>query len=444
MDTQKGWQTETLATFTQKWSGIALLIEPDERSGETDYISKRRAEIRQNLRTPFLVVGIVASFLLWFVSVPGIFPTPLWSLNALWAVKVVGTLVCSILLWHSIDADNPFIRTFCSLDSRNHCNSILHSKAARLWGWLGWSEIGFVYYAGGLTALLLSLSNPQANVFPWLLIGSLLALPYTLFSVYYQAVVARQWCLLCLSVQILLGLEVALSLSLWHSTSFALSLSTLTVLILSYLLPIIIWVLLKKPLQESYQVNPLLRELHKTKFNPNYVNELFNKQPTMPPILEGMKTIKMGHPGAQHTLTVVTNPLCAPCGRLHTQLEELMRVTNNIQCQFIFFGTSHALQVAEKLLELPQDKALKALHNWYNNNSQSIQTWIASIPITTKQENLDVKWQVDYHARWCQLAQIRATPTVYFNGVSLPVSYTIKDLPILASILSDRGIGMEY
>ena len=43
-----------------------------------------------------------------------------------------------------------------------------------------------------------------------LLLGiNILALPYTIFSVYYQWRVAKQWCVLCLVVQGLLILGVA-------------------------------------------------------------------------------------------------------------------------------------------------------------------------------------------------------------------------------------------
>lgn len=67
LHTRKGWQYEPLADFVAKWSGVALLIEPDSNAGEKNYASKRRAEIVNSLHVPFAVLGTLfcVTMILW-------------------------------------------------------------------------------------------------------------------------------------------------------------------------------------------------------------------------------------------------------------------------------------------------------------------------------------------------------------------------------------------
>jgi len=79
------------------------------------------------------------------------------------------------------------------------CNNILESKAARLFGTISLSEIGFGYFA---TNLLLLLLYPAS--LPAIALLNILTLPFTLWSVWYQGAKAKQWCALCLIVLALL------------------------------------------------------------------------------------------------------------------------------------------------------------------------------------------------------------------------------------------------
>ncbi len=86
------------------------------------------------------------------------------------------------------------------------CNDILQSKAARVWDIIGWSEIGFGYF---ISNLLLILFFPQYISF--LAIINICALPYTIWSIWYQVKV-QQWCTLCLIVQLFLWMMFVINL----------------------------------------------------------------------------------------------------------------------------------------------------------------------------------------------------------------------------------------
>lgn len=438
LDTRRGWQKENISTFAHKWSGVALLMEPVETSGERNYEQRRKESLLESLRTPFLIIGALALVgSLLFLFAENIMPAT-WNAKALLAVKLIGSIVTGLLLWHSIDADNPFLRKLCSMDNRSNCNSILNSEASRLWGWLGWSEIGFIYFAGGGLALGLIWVTGRYEALTALLLLNVWVLPYTFYSVYYQARKAKQWCRLCLVVQALLWVEFALAVPMWLHVVWGVSSHAMVLLLFSFLLPALLWVGIKKPLKDAVRVYPLIRELYKTKLDPGYVTSLFNKPPDMPPLFSEMKTVLLGNPQAKHSLTVVTNPLCGPCQRLHKEIKQLLSEADEINCRLVFIGPPEAQRIAEVLLSLSANEVEHATHAWYDNPVSDVKKWLEKW--SSEEVLSEGRAQLPIHARWSQMARVNATPTVFLDGVTLPAVYSIKELGSVVPLLPARDI----
>jgi len=75
------------------------------------------------------------------------------------------------------------------------------------------------------------------HVLPSLAILSFCALPYILFSVYYQWQVAKQWCVLCLTVQTILFAEGIANFTLSGFSNLSLYASLMGQLLLSFTIP---------------------------------------------------------------------------------------------------------------------------------------------------------------------------------------------------------------
>lgn len=115
----------------------------------------------------------------------------------------------------------------------------------------------FFYFVGGFISLLVA-GSQAINVLYVLAWLNVLTLPYTLFSVYYQWKVARQWCVLCLTVQ---GILLAESITYVTTNLFSLSpdhlhlpaflLSSVITLLSSFLLPAIILFFIKPLLLQT-------------------------------------------------------------------------------------------------------------------------------------------------------------------------------------------------
>ncbi|MHA4740616.1 vitamin K epoxide reductase family protein [Dyadobacter sp. MSC1_007] len=434
LDTQDGWKTEALNTFQQKWEGVVLLLEPNDQSGEIDYAKKKKEQWGLNARIPLLIGG---TLLLLALLVVLVWPTPpSTNLLLLAGLKIAGTVLGGLLLWQSIESHNPFLQNLCQVWSVNNCNGILESNAAKLTPWLSWSDVGFLYFSGGLLTLVFGSLAVDATPIFALSALTLAALPYTFYSVYYQKIVAKQWCTLCMAAQVVLWMEGAWVIANHASLNANFSLQSIAMIGLAYLIPSLVWILVKWPFEQSAQVFGLRRELQKVKFSEQYIQAMFQNQRSMPPIFTDMHVVKLGKLDASHTLTVVTNPLCGPCAKTHYEIAQLLDKNRQFNLQFVFLGPPKAMQIAAKFLDAPSSQVSVMMDSWYQNNRQDAEKWLAQYPLKSEPEN---QKQLRLYARWCEMANIISTPTIFINGIQLPTAFQVKDLGNIVNVLEQTN-----
>ncbi len=432
-----GWQSDTVPDFADRWNGVLLLIEPTASAGETDYPRQRRLESLENLRLPFVALGLLLCLGAWI----GLNQVPLLANStycALLVLKLAGTAVSGLLVWYSLDADNPFLRSICQLNDRSNCGSVLNTPAAKLLGWLSWAEIGLFYFAGGLLSLLAG-----ASITPAILWLNLFALPYTIWSVYYQGRIVRQWCVLCLAVQGLLWAEfVAGQRAGWQFETLTNG-RVLAVITLCFLATPVVWAFIKPFIERGLRMDLLIRTIQRLKFDPTYVQALASNQRILPPVFTEMKTIVLGNPDAEHTLIMATTPTCAACRRNHQDLERMAQGLDNVKCYLILAtslnDTDESSQVARAILSLPQPQMVEALHNWFAIENNTFKAWHQTYPADW--QSAEANQQLSLHLRWCELANVTNTPTVFLNNVEVGREYSISEVPKLLTHFSSLGIG---
>ena len=260
-------------------------------------------------------------------------------------------------------------------------------------------------------------------------------LPYTLYSVYYQKYIARQWCVLCCTVQALFWLEfIPLHLFLQpalllHTAGWGEALRTLLV---CALIPLLGWRYLKPVILKMQQLQPVKEQLRKFKFNVDVFQQLLSAQPQLSQP-EPDWSIVIGEREAPHVITLVTNPYCPPCAEAHSFLNELIGTNNLVQARIIFNAknadgdvlapvTRHLMA----LNDLP-DKTIaqQALHDWYGQKQKDFKTWAEAHPVELRASGF---YKLDKQYEWCQTAEIYATPSLFINGHRLPEHYYLPDL----------------
>jgi uncharacterized membrane protein/glutaredoxin len=420
-DAEGNSKTDSKEEFIEKWNGIVLLAEANESSGEKDYKEKHKIERISKLRIPFLISGVVLLILSLFYSIYSYH----WSYISVFALHVFGSITSCILIWQRIDNNNPLINNICQIGNNSNCNAILNSKAANITSWLSWSEVGFFYFTGSLFTLIF-----EPTSLSFLRIFTLFSPLYIAWSLYYQAFVAKEWCILCLATLATLFLQFVITIYNFSFYSFANSFFTLKnfiSIIQGFSLPILLWSFLKPIFNNNQKVSGLTNNLRRFKNNPDLFLSLLYQQENMPFIHESLNTVIQGDINADHTITIVTNPFCNPCAKAHTIIERLIEANKNINCQTIFAASSSEDDnrniIARSILSQPLEIQSSALTKWNKHEETDIEKWLLQMPIVESS-----KETLEKHTEWIKNANIKGTPTIFLNGFKIPQMYQLEDL----------------
>jgi protein-disulfide isomerase len=197
-------------------------------------------------------------------------------------------------------------------------------------------------------------------------------------------------------------------------------------------LPVATWLMLKPLFLKAQQVKPLKNQLRKFKYNSELFNSMLKDQPkyTMP---EEEWSIVLGNVKANNIITMVSNPYCPPCAKTHDVLDDWLNHNADIQVRIVFTADNTEKDiktpVTRHLMALNQlpDKAIvkQALHDWYNQKQKNYEAWAKAYSVQLNEIDFV---QLDKQKVWCDLAEVKATPTLLVNGYVLPNAYQIKDI----------------
>ncbi|ACT96441.1 vitamin K epoxide reductase family protein [Dyadobacter fermentans] len=423
-DSEQGEVTLSLSDFEKRWTGIVLLTEINEQSGEVDYDSKRLKEQLRKWRSPFVSGATLLVLFSALMFAGRSFSTPEWLL---FFTKISGLFFTGLLIAKQLGSKNDLTDRLCRINDKTSCENVLNSPGAKLFGWLNWSDLGLLYFAGGSSALLFT--GEQHNEFNLLNALALLAMPYVAFSIYYQAYKVRQWCTLCLGVQVILIVEGVIALT--QLKALPGHIQPYLVLLIGFLLPTIAWVIIKPLLDSRTQIRREHEELLALKRDPAIFKTLLIQQPQSPPISADIYPLVLGNPDAEIKITMVTNPYCSSCSRAHKELEQLVLQDENVSVTTIFSTTgdsSPATKVVTHLLALARHEtsARSALTEWYSQKEKDYNAWAKSHPTTT--DPTEMMAICRNQRLWCHEADIALTPTIYINGYKMPEIYKLESL----------------
>lgn len=430
------WQIVSWTQFEKEWTGLALIAEVDD---ETQNRFSGRRLTKSDIHKIAFGGSLTLLICLVVTSTAGMFQ--LYGSNAIWyalllLLKLLGCYICSLLLWFDIDAENNSLKKVCGISKSVNCNAVLRSKGANVLGVFNWSEAGAIYFWGGLLTMIFFHGTPF--VFSSLGFLNLLALPYILYSLIYQWKIVHQWCLLCLMVQGILLIEGILNA--YAGVYGLLDLSNgshWTVLILPFLLPALLWFMLKPSLLLAKQGRKIKIELTRLKYNTEVFSSVLAKQKHVTVDPTGLGII-LGNPNGKTKVIKVCNPYCGPCAEAHPIIDELLEANGDLQVQIIFTATNsdtdkkaypvkHFLAIAE---HMDNQLLKKALDDWYNAETKDYKIFAGKYP------NMNLAGQgkkLDDMAKWCQEMKISFTPSFFIQGRQFPSVYKPEDLKYFLS-----------
>ena len=417
--------------FFKIWTGICLLVEANEESGEIDidkkFLSKRLLNGLKISIGLFLFIWIILTFFnseatTNFISA---------SYIALYtALKITGLIVGGVLLWFDVDQYNPTLQNFCTGTGKKiNCNSVLNSKHSKLFKeTLSLSELSFAYFFS--TLLFLTITGFSFASLSMLGFLSFASLPVIAASVYYQAFIIKHWCKFCIIIQAVLVSEIVVSF-IGNFYTYNIQWLAIPLFIALFLIPLLAWKLIKPLLELEKQTNVHKRGLKKIKNNPHVFEGLLVKSRKVQTSTEGLG-ISIIHPKAKYNIIKVCNPYCGPCANAHPLLEELVNI-GKINLQIIFTARSiddRNGKPVSHLLAIDQfynkKKTQQALDDWYLADQKDYDVFAHKYPM-----NGELKEQIsklEAMREWCNAENITHTPAIFINGYELPKEYSIQDL----------------
>lgn len=408
--------------FINSWKGFLLLVEPNEDSIEPNWKDHRRESFLRKIKYGLLLGAIIGAFVL-NLSVKQV-------VNAGLAIMILlnscGVYISYLLLLKQINIQGRIVDKLCSIFIEGDCNDVLNSKAAQLFGIISWSEIGAGYFIGNLIIICFI-----PNLIPYFVSVNLLVLPYSLWSIWYQKFKVRQWCILCLMVQLIIwlifiGNIILHNLMLPHfsleeilSTGLIFSISILSV---NAIMSLVAQSLKGEKFRHAFNSLRLTEEVFRAQLT---------KQAQIKIGKEESKII-FGNPKANSWITIYSNPHCNPCARLHKKINMLLKESADKICiQYIFcsFGSEwedSAKRLISIYLNNDTARAESIYNEWFESGKNDRLGFAKKYEMNINAPN--VLEEYIKHIEWGHTNNLESTPTVFINGYLLPDLYDFEDL----------------
>ena len=413
-----------LEDFNQFWDGKAIFPYKSAKSTEPDYGENLKNQIYNDGRK-YLLYFIAAIALMAGFFANKIFMHP--GLMVLLAVNTVGIYISFLLMQKQMNIHNDYADKICAVLSKGGCKGILESSAAKLFGLIGWSEVGSSYFISNVSVVIF-----LPRLLPYLAILNICAIPYSFWSVWYQKFKAKQWCVLCLIVQILLWTVFLTNLLFSHISVPTFKVMDMFWAGLIYLLPFLVISLLSPLLIKNRHIRQLTGIFNKMKAKPEVFSALLMRQPYYD-INDSVSEIKWGNEAADTQITVVTNPYCGYCAVMYKRIETLLKkLDDRISVRYIYSGDERTETGCKFLLSVYFNKSLTAdqkkevFNDWYKDSKNRNENFMKKYQGDSVGEIVEREMQK--HKQWCTQTNNFATPTIFLNGHKMPENYMIEDI----------------
>lgn len=415
--------TITKSKFLQLWTGVVLLVEKEEHSFQK----------KGTLNSVLTYTGIALLSILLLYQIQVSFPFYAYTIGH-FLLSLLGIVFSIYILREELGLTSTFQQKVCAQGKTTSCKTVLNSKGATVFKILKLSDIAlFTFGSFSLIWILSSILNIDTStlVFSASSVGTLVII----YSIYYQGVILKKWCTLCLGIVSVLTLQAIISISFFVEHGFkAIPINAIVLTTSSVLTTILISNLIKRIWTQLKHLNE--KEVQYLKLKKNFTvfkSLLTNEQKVQDDSLIEDEIV-LGNKNAPVILTLVTNPFCSYCSSALEDIEQLyLKAENHLQIR-IRFATkfedkqSMVYQLVITALELYHTKgqlaSLAFLKRAHSKNKRELIDNLKNGLQKNTNYDLVIKKQYD----WCQKNNIHFTPAFFLNGYKFPAAYERTDV----------------
>lgn len=419
--------------FLESCSGAIILLNRDEHSGEKDYRTKIKNELINKSILPLVLFAILIFFISLFYNnfIPGenIYDKVILPLVF---TKISGIVLSVLLILHEFEVHLSITDKLCHLNKATNCNTVLHDKASKVFGWFGWADVGFVYFTGSFLFLL---QSPAGEGLSLMTILAALSVPYPLFSIYYQGIVLKKWCPMCLGVQLILITEFVLLLPQLSRLTFAFD--SVSRFVLTFLVITIIYTL-----YILFRREQMSGEMHYYKYlgfkkNPDILRMFLINQPYYEiPLAES--NLVFGSRNASVKITAFLSLHCSHCARAFEKIRNMLNENEDILVNLLLitFDNKMLTTLYNNNRQGKELESIKLLEQWFNADPYSRTKITEGLCIP---EESDSSNRISEETgRLFKECNVLGTPTFFINGYKLPAQYEIDDIKYFREIFKEK------
>ncbi|MFT5890129.1 MAG: putative membrane protein [Dokdonia sp.] len=408
--------------FFESWDGIIVAVEKDETIKEEKATSSSKI-----WQWAFIIIGLGVGIALLNKTL--VFEGIHYFLST------IGLILGVLIVGHSLGIESSSTASICNLSEKTSCDAVLNSKGAKIGGVLTLSDASIIAFAG--YALVYCFALLSGIDISGIVSGlSLLAIPFVLYSIYYQGSVLKKWCPLCLGIAGVLILQSVTVFITGNTTAFlSISIQEIGLYVISILLIVSLWFMIKPLLHKKVALDKLKIESNKFKRNFSIFNTLLQENDSIVNDLQLPNEIVLGNRDSSLEVVLVTSPQCYYCKQAHTDIENILKQSSNHIKVIIRFNvnvedtegegyqvTSHLVHAYNTQGELA---CIKMMHEVYKDNAD-LKQWLK------QQSAIDANYLdvLTAQKEWCTKNNINFTPALYIQGNQYPREYDRSDLSL--------------
>lgn len=420
--------TLTHDVFSKTWTGNALVVQETTDATEPDYKEHQRDELISNAKTYSIPLMLALAVVVGLVSNLG-------SINVFEAMRILlsgsGIFVCAMLMEKQLYGESRYGDRVCSLFHHTDCSSVLDGPMAKVFG-ISWSEIGMGYFVSNIILLsLFPVSYGIVTIINWI------AMLYGIWSIYYQWRVAKSWCMLCVISQAIIWTMGIIALLSCLTTPYTLSFASSLLSCIVFAIGIIaVHQYATTDATEKERVLAV-QQYRAMKADSDVAKTLIEKSEYYETCLDDSAII-FGNPNAKMLVTILSNPHCNPCARMHKRVEELLGSEDKEICvQYVFSSFNKQLEDSSRYLiscyfNNTGKEALRRFALWYTKEKYDYERIVKQNFESIHTH--EIEEEMKKHAAWRKKTSLVATPTVLVNGHILPDEYDLEDLAMITNV----------
>ena len=427
----KGVQREKWEDFKERCSGAVLLAMAEVK------INRVKIEVSEKINKYIYPVLLTVFLTSCAIYVYDFLLQNSILVNGIFLCKILGLTASSILLLGEYKNSNSLVEKVCKAVNTD-CNKVLESEEAKFLGVLSWSKLGFIYFLGGVIALL---ANSTSAILPFLFFAVLPCVLFTIYSLWFQIVKTKELCVFCLFTVVIFWAEFYFLNRTGIFSFFTLfeNPKLIFYFISCFSLPTIGIYLTDIISKNDKKQEKVQREFNSIKFDERVVESLLNSQDDK--FIPNDHILHLyGETESKDSLVIITNPGCGPCSEQHKLLHKYFNgCYEDLKISIVFFMGQYfdkpefemrkvALRIISIYLYESKDMVIEALEDWYAKN-YSFADFDKKYPkIHPNAERI-----LQLQHTWCTDNMISFTPTVFFNNKKLPKYYSVDDVKYLVN-----------